>query len=115
MTAFLKCEAEEVWDAAETGPYIPVKIVDGEEVLKPKDEWSPHDKEMVRYNNKAMHILFCALSRTQLNKVQQCSIAHEIWRTLEVTYEGTSQVKENKVSLLVHKYELFKMKEGEGI
>ena len=30
-------------------------------------------------------------------------------------YEGTSQVKENKVSLLVHKYELFKMKEGEGI
>ena len=25
MTAFLKCEAEEVWDAAETGPYIPVK------------------------------------------------------------------------------------------
>ena len=64
MTAFLKCEAEEVWDAAETGPYIPVKIVDGDQVLKPKDEWSPHDKEMVRYNNKAMHILFCALSRT---------------------------------------------------
>ena len=74
----LKCEAEEVWDAAETGPYIPVKIVDGEKVLKPKDEWSPHDKEMVRYNNKAMHILFCALSRTQFNKVQQCSTAHEI-------------------------------------
>ena len=33
---------------------------------------------------------------------------------MEVTYEGMSQVKENKVSLLVHKYELFKMK-GEGI
>ena len=30
MTAFLKCEAEEVWDATETGPYIPMKIMDGE-------------------------------------------------------------------------------------
>ena len=58
MTAFLKCEAEEVWDAAETGPYIPVKMVNRKEVLKPKDEWSTHDKEMVRYKNKAMHILF---------------------------------------------------------
>ena len=29
MTAFLKCEAEEVQDAVETGPYIPIKTVDG--------------------------------------------------------------------------------------
>ena len=48
MTAFLKCKAKEVWDAAETGPYIPVETVDGKEVLKPKDEWSAHDKEMIR-------------------------------------------------------------------
>ena len=47
MTAFLKCEAEEVWDAVETGPYIPIKTVDGKEVLKQKDEWSAHDKEVV--------------------------------------------------------------------
>ena len=38
MTAFLKCEAEEVWDAVETGPYIPIKTVDEKEVLKPKDK-----------------------------------------------------------------------------
>ena len=47
MNAFLKCKAKEVWDVAETGPYIPVKIVDEEEVLKLKDEWSAHDKKMV--------------------------------------------------------------------
>ena len=75
MIAFLKCEAEEVWDAVETDPYIP-KTVDGKEVLKPKDEWLAHDKEIVRYNKKAMHILFCALSRTQFNKFQQYSTAH---------------------------------------
>ena len=115
MLIFLKCKAEEIWDAVETCPYIPMKTVDGKEVLTPKAKLTTHDKEMVKYNNKAIHILFCALSKMQFNKVQQCSTAHEIWRTLEITYQGTSQVKENKVSLLVHKYKLFKMKRGEGI
>ena len=44
---FLKCEAKEVQDAIKTGPYIPVKIMDGKEVLKPKVVWTNHDKEMV--------------------------------------------------------------------
>ena len=32
-----------------------------------------------------------------------------------MTYEKTSQVKESKVSPIVYKYKIFKMKEGEGI
>ena len=112
---FFKCEVEEAWDAVEIGPYVPKKIVDGVESLKTKSEWTYYDKRMVYYNNKAMQILFCALSKTQFNKVQQWSTTHEIWRTLEVTCEGTSQVKESKMSLLIHKYKLLKMKEGEGI
>ena len=34
---------------------------------------------------------------------------------MDVANEGTSQVKENKVSLIMHKYELFKMEEEESI
>ena len=49
--------------------YILMKTIDGKEVLTPKAEWTAHDKEMVKYNTKAMHILFCALSKTQFNKV----------------------------------------------
>ena len=41
---FLKCEAEEVWNAVEKGPYIRVKIVDGNEILKPKAKWINYDK-----------------------------------------------------------------------
>ena len=67
---FLKCEAEEVWDAVETNSYIPMKTVDGKEVLTAKAKWTTHDKEMVEYNNKAVHILFCVPSKTQVNKVQ---------------------------------------------
>ena len=36
--------------------------------------------------------------------------AKKIWDRLEVTHEGTNQVKESKINMLVHNYELFKMK-----
>ncbi|VFQ68286.1 unnamed protein product [Cuscuta campestris] len=38
-----------------------------------------------------------------------------MWTKLEVTYEGTSQVKDAKVDLLLHEYELFSMKANESI
>ena len=37
------------------------------------------------------------------------------WDRLEVTHEGTTQVKESKINMLVHKYELLKMKPNESI
>ncbi|GAV92170.1 UBN2 domain-containing protein [Cephalotus follicularis] len=38
-----------------------------------------------------------------------------MWDLLEVTYEGTNQVKESKISMLVHEYELFFMHDNECI
>ncbi|GAV66716.1 zf-CCHC domain-containing protein/UBN2 domain-containing protein [Cephalotus follicularis] len=38
-----------------------------------------------------------------------------MWDLLEVTYEGTNQVKESKISMLVHEYELFVMHDNESI
>uniref|UniRef100_A0A2C9VDX9 Uncharacterized protein n=1 Tax=Manihot esculenta TaxID=3983 RepID=A0A2C9VDX9_MANES len=44
-----------------------------------------------------------------------CESAKEVWNKLEVTYEGTNQVKKSKASLLVRDFELFEMKPGETI
>ena len=44
-----------------------------------------------------------------------CDSAKEIWDKLEVSYEGTSQVKDSKLSMLVHEYELFLMKKDESV
>nr|KYP37787.1 hypothetical protein KK1_040996 [Cajanus cajan] len=38
-----------------------------------------------------------------------------MWDTLALTYEGSLEVKCNKLSLLARKYELFKMEESESI
>uniref|UniRef100_A0A2N9HLR4 CCHC-type domain-containing protein n=1 Tax=Fagus sylvatica TaxID=28930 RepID=A0A2N9HLR4_FAGSY len=63
----------------------------------------------------AMSTLYCALDPIEYNRVSGCDSAKEIWDKLEVTYEGTNQVKESKMNMLVHEYELFVMKKDENI
>ena len=89
MMVFLKFESIDVWQVREDGPYIPTKVVDEEQTFKAKEEWDECDKKMESYNNKAIHILFYALSKTHFKNVQQCQNIHDIWRTLEITYERT--------------------------
>ncbi|GAV82958.1 UBN2 domain-containing protein, partial [Cephalotus follicularis] len=51
----------------------------------------------------------------EFNRISSCDTAKEMWDLLEVTYEGTNQVKESKISMLVHEYELFVMHNDECI
>ena len=62
-----------------------------------------------------MNALFYALDKNEFNRVSICETAFDIWHILEVTHEGTSRVKESKINLLVHSYELFQMKPSETI
>ncbi|GAV83750.1 LOW QUALITY PROTEIN: Exo_endo_phos domain-containing protein/DUF4283 domain-containing protein/UBN2 domain-containing protein, partial [Cephalotus follicularis] len=47
--------------------------------------------------------------------LSSCATAKEMWDRLEVTYEGTNQVKDAKINMLVREYEMFSMKEIENI
>ncbi|XP_073103314.1 uncharacterized protein [Elaeis guineensis] len=62
-----------------------------------------------------MNVLYCALDASEFNRISTCASAKEIWNRLEVTHEGTNQVKESKINMLVHKYELFKIEHDESI
>ena len=62
-----------------------------------------------------MNALYCAIDQSEFNHISVCTIAHDIWHSREVIHEGTNRVKEAKVSSLVRKYELFKMKKDETI
>ncbi|GAB2272741.1 hypothetical protein Dimus_038991 [Dionaea muscipula] len=53
--------------------------------------------------------------KSTFNRVSACQTAKEIWNLLEVTYEGTSQVKDTRISMLSQDYELFVMKKEESI
>ncbi|KAG8642634.1 hypothetical protein MANES_12G103911v8 [Manihot esculenta] len=115
MCYFLKSERVDLWDIIENGSFFPTRVIDENQEQKPKSEWSELEKRRVALNDKAIHILFCALSRSEYNKVCMKSTAKEIWDALVVTHEGTNQVKENKMESLIYQYELFKMKSDETI
>ncbi|XP_070029914.1 uncharacterized protein [Nicotiana sylvestris] len=51
----------------------------------------------------------------EYSRIQSCTTAKEIWDTLQVAHEGTSQVKRSRGTLLYSQYENFTMKEGETI
>nr|GEW28595.1 zf-CCHC domain-containing protein/UBN2 domain-containing protein [Tanacetum cinerariifolium] len=44
-----------------------------------------------------------------------CNTAKEFWKTLLITHQGNSQVKDNKIDLLVQQYEQFVIFEDESI
>ena len=97
------------------GPQIPLIKVNGIDIPKPEEDWDDNDMKMGELNAKAMNVLYCALDSTEFNRISTCTSAQEIWNKLEVTHEGTSQVKSSKINLLVHNYELFKMDPNESI
>ncbi|KAB1223953.1 hypothetical protein CJ030_MR2G026934 [Morella rubra] len=66
-------------------------------------------------NSKAMNVLYCALDSNEFNRISGCDTTKQIWDKLQVAHEGTNQVKESKISMLVHSYELFKMRSDESI
>ena len=62
-----------------------------------------------------MNILYCALDPNKFNRIFTYESVKKIWNRLEVTHEGTNQVKESKINIFVHNYELFKIKSDESI
>ena len=107
----------EIWDIVLDGPYVPMKTETGIEALELKfrSEWSESKVKKVQVNFKAINTLHCALNPTEFNRISMCKIAKEIWDKLKVTHEGTSQVKESKIALLLNQYEMFKMQANESI
>src|SRR5574338_93488 len=44
-----------------------------------------------------------------------CTTAFDIWRTLQITHEGTTKVKQTKISILKNQFSSFRMKQNETI
>ncbi|GAV78392.1 LOW QUALITY PROTEIN: zf-CCHC domain-containing protein/UBN2 domain-containing protein [Cephalotus follicularis] len=112
MTIFIQSLDYNLWDLIVDGPNLPtITLENGNVVSKPRNLYDDNDRSV---NAKAKHIIICAINSNDFNRISSCVSAKEMDR-LEVTYEGTNQVKEAKVSILVHEYEMFTMNENEDI
>ena len=77
-------------------------------------EWNEDDLKMMQSNAKILNILYCTLDPNEYNCICTCESAQKIYDRLEIT-ESTNQVKESNINILVHNYELFKIKSDESI
>ncbi|XP_070055666.1 uncharacterized protein [Nicotiana tomentosiformis] len=72
-------------------------------------------KKNAERNAKAKKWLICGLGPDEYNRIQGCSNAKQISDTLQVAYDGTTQVKKSRGTLLYSQYENFTIKDGETI
>ena len=98
-----------MWSIIVNGPHILSHTINNIVTLKSGLDQDENDKKMTQLNAKAINVLYYALDVNEFNRISIYNSAKKIWNRLEVTHEGTSQVKESKISILVHKYELFKI------
>ena len=115
MKIFIQALDYDMWSVIVNGPHTLTKLIDGMSIPQSKGEWNDFDKKMAQLNAKVMNILYCALDANEFNHISTCISTKKIWDRLKVTHEGANQVKESKINILVHNYELFKIEPEETI
>ncbi|MQM04281.1 hypothetical protein Taro_037079 [Colocasia esculenta] len=106
MQVFLRAQNYELWKIVRTGPY---------ELPQDEDTWTKDQIAKGTLNWSALNMMQCAVHPKEYSRVSTCTSAKEMWDKLELIYEGTSEVRESKVSMLVSEYEMFKMNHDETI
>ena len=98
------------------GPLIPtVTKEDGKVIIKKPKEFDGDDYKMMEKNAKAKKLLYFGLGPDEYTRISECESAKEIWDALQIAHEGTNQVKQSRIELLMRKYELFEMGDRETI
>ncbi|GJZ35146.1 hypothetical protein Tco_0580963 [Tanacetum coccineum] len=81
----------------------------------PFDKQNDDLKKKLAKNNEAKMVIYNALPRKEYERLFMCKTAKEIWDTLLITHQGNSQVKDNKIDILVQQNERFMIPEEESI
>ena len=106
---FIQASDYKMWGIIVSGLHAPTKIINNVPIPKAESEWDENDERMAQLNAKAMNLLCYSLDANEFNRILGCISTKKNWDKLEVTYEGTNQVKKTRINMLVHRYELFQI------
>ena len=116
MENYIQAEDYELWMLIKNGPLIPKATqADGKVIIKKPEEFDSDDYRMMEKNAKAKKLLYFGLGPDEYTRISECESAKEIWDALQIAHEGTNQVKQSRIELLMRKYELFEMGDRETI
>ena len=107
MEVFLQSIDIELWFIVNLDSYETTTFDANMDRNRPKamNELSVRDKMNLTLNAKAMNVLYNTLDANESTKIKNCKSAKEIWDKLCDIHEGNQDIREQKKSLLVAKYE----------
>nr|GEU65460.1 DUF4219 domain-containing protein/UBN2 domain-containing protein [Tanacetum cinerariifolium] len=104
---YVKSKDLDLWHVITNGDFQPI-VQNLETKL---DEVVPFEKQIddlkkrLAKNNEAKMVIYNALPRKEYERIFMCNTIKEICKTLLIAHQGNSQVKDNKIDLLVQHYE----------
>ena len=114
---YVKSKDLDLWHIITNGDFPPIQHnpeTKRDEVVSFKKQNDDLKKKLAK-NNEAKMVIYNALPRKEYERIFMCKTAKEIWDSLLITHQGNSQVKDNKIDLLVQQYEQFTIPEEESI
>nr|GEW76757.1 uncharacterized mitochondrial protein AtMg00810-like [Tanacetum cinerariifolium] len=114
---YVKAKDLDLWHIILNGDFPPLAKNEVTQILEvvPFEEQSDDLKKKLAKNNEAKMVLYNALPKKEYGRIFMCKTAKDIWQSLLITHQGNCQVKDNKIDLLVQKYEQFNILEEESI
>ncbi|GKD51835.1 hypothetical protein Tco_1280811 [Tanacetum coccineum] len=114
---YVKSKDLDLWHIITYGDFSPVQnnFETKKDEIVPFDKQNDDLKKKLAKNNEAKMVIYNALPRKEYERIFMCKTTKEIWDTLLITHQGNSQVKDNKIDLLVQQYEQFTIPEEESI
>ena len=96
MQIFIEAIDLNIWEAIEIGPFTPTMVVGNATIEKPREQQDEDEKRRVQYNLKAKNIITSTLGMDEYFRISNCKNAKEMWDTVQVTNEGTTDVKRSE-------------------
>jgi len=104
---------DELWDILED--VVGDLVLDEEGAFIDRKKHNPAQRKLYKKHHKIRGIFVASIPRTEYMKMSDKSTAKVMFASLCANYEGSKKVREAKAIMLVHQYELFKMKDDESI
>ncbi|GJT49486.1 zf-CCHC domain-containing protein [Tanacetum coccineum] len=114
---YVKSKGLDLWHVIIEGDFVPIqnnsKTKQSEAV--PFEKQNDDLKKRLAKNNEAKMVIYNALPKKEYEGTFMCNTEKEIWKTLLITHQGNSQVKDKKIDILVQQYEQFVISKDESI
>lgn len=105
----------EVWRVIENRNCVPKKKVNRVEVPKAQNDWTEEEDQKIEVNYKAINNLLCAVNANEFKKLSRYHKFKEMWEKLQITHEGTNEVRKTRTDNLEEEFDNFKMRDDETI